>query len=152
MSVELRPMAWWDVEAVHAIEQRVFAVDPWSAEQFWGELAQPTRTYAVAVDGDDILGYAGLYRLPPDADVQTIAVDASAQGRGVGRQLLEWLIDQAQRADCTHLMLEVRSDNAAALALYERYGFERISVRRDYYGAGIDAFVMRLRPLGGSHA
>jgi hypothetical protein len=44
-------------------------------------------------------------------------------------------------------MLEVRADNAGAIALYERFGFERISVRRGYYPGGVDAWVMRLRPL-----
>jgi hypothetical protein len=43
-------MRWPDIEAVHAIEAAVFDVDPWSAEPFWGELAQPTRSYVVAED------------------------------------------------------------------------------------------------------
>jgi len=145
--VTLRPMRWPDIEAVHAIEESVFTVDPWSAEQFWGELAQPTREYVVAVDDTGILGYAGAYLLPPDSDVQTIAVAARAQGRGVGRLLLEELIAIAARHDCSQLLLEVRSDNESALRMYERFGFERISMRRDYYASGIDALIMRLRPL-----
>jgi ribosomal-protein-alanine N-acetyltransferase len=146
-TVTLRPMRWPDIEAVHAIETAVFEVDPWSAEQFWGELAQPTREYVVAEDDGVIVGYAGAYLLPPDADVQTIAVSASVQGRGVGRVLLEELIAIAQRHDCAQLLLEVRSDNASALGMYERFGFEAISKRRDYYATGVDALVMRLRPL-----
>jgi ribosomal-protein-alanine N-acetyltransferase len=149
-SVTLRPMRWPDVEAVHAIESAVFTVDPWSAEQFWGEIAQPTREYLVAEDAGVIVGYAGAYLLPPDADVQTIAVSGAAQGRGVGRLLLEELIAIAVRHECSQLLLEVRSDNASALGMYERFGFESISKRRDYYASGIDALIMRLRPLLGS--
>lgn len=141
-------MHWWDIEAVHRIEARAFTVDPWTVEQFWSELAQPTRTYVTASIDGEIVGYAGAFCLAPDADVQTIAVDAPAQGRGVGRQLLERLIEVARAAGCTHLMLEVRSDNAEAIGLYERFGFERISTRRDYYAPGVDAHIMRLRPLG----
>jgi ribosomal-protein-alanine N-acetyltransferase len=143
-------MRWPDIEAVHAIEAAVFEVDPWSAEQFWGELAQPTREYVVAEDSGVIIGYAGAYLLPPDADVQTIAVSGAAQGRGVGRLLLEELITIAVRNKCSQLLLEVRSDNASALGMYERFGFESISKRRDYYASGIDALIMRLRPLPGS--
>lgn len=146
-SVALRPMRWPDIEAVHAIEASVFEVDPWSAEQFWGELAQSTRAYVVAEDDGVIIGYAGAYLLSPDADVQTIAVSPTAQGRGVGRVLLEELIAIAVRHDCAQLLLEVRSDNESAIAMYERSGFESISKRRDYYATGVDALIMRLRPL-----
>ena len=146
-SITIRPMSWPDIEAVHAIEAAVFEVDPWSAEQFWGELAQPTREYVVAEDSGVIIGYAGAYLLPPDADVQTIAVSGAAQGRGVGRLLLEELITIAVRNKCSQLLLEVRSDNASALGMYERFGFESLSKRRDYYASGVDALIMRLRPL-----
>jgi len=148
-AITLRPMRWPEIEAVHAIESAVFEVDPWSAEQFWGELAQPTRSYVVAEDDGTIIGYAGAYLLPPDADVQTIAVSGAAQGRGVGRLLLEELIAIAVRYECSQLLLEVRSDNASALGMYERFGFESISKRRDYYASGVDALIMRLRPLPG---
>lgn len=151
MSVVLRPMRWWDIEQVRAIEAALFEADPWSVEQFWSELAQPTRDYTVATVGDDIVGYAGLFALPPDSDVQTIAVAQSAQGSGIGRRLLQRLIDTARDRGCLQLLLEVRSDNNPAIAMYEGFGFTRISRRRDYYGPGIDALIMRLRPIGGGH-
>lgn len=145
--VTLRPMRWPDIEAVHALETEVFDVDPWSAEQFWGELAHPTRRYLVAELDGSIVGYAGVYLLPPDSDVQTIAVSSAAQGRGIGKLLLRALIDIALELGCVQLLLEVRSDNESALAMYERFGFESISRRRDYYATGVDALIMRLRPL-----
>jgi ribosomal-protein-alanine N-acetyltransferase len=149
-SVRVRPMRWPDIEAVHQIEIKVFTVDPWSLEQFWSELAQPTRSYVVAVDGDRIIGYAGAFLLAPDSDVQTIAVSPLDQGRGIGATLLRSLIDEASAAGCRQMLLEVRSDNPAAIGMYERFGFERISMRRDYYERGIDAIIMRLRPISGS--
>lgn len=150
MSVDLRPMHWSDIERVHAIESEVFTVDPWTVEQFWGELAQPTRQYVVAESAGELVGYAGVYVRPPDADVQTIAVSPRGQGQGVGRRLLEDLITRAKDAGCTHLILEVRSDNAAAIGLYRRFGFEQISTRPNYYAPGVDALIMRLRPLAGA--
>lgn len=140
-------MRWWDIEAVHRIETEVFAADPWTREQFWSELAQSTRTYVVATMDADVVGYGGVFCLAPDADVQTIAVDRRAQGHGVGTQVLRELIRIAVSNDCSQLMLEVRSDNIEAIALYERFGFERLSTRPGYYGPGIDAHIMRLRPL-----
>lgn len=150
MSIDIRPMHWSDIADVHAIECDVFDVDPWTAEQFWGELAQPTRQYIVAETAGELVGYAGVYVLPPDADVQTIAVSPKGQGQGIGRRLLDELIARAREADCSQLILEVRSDNAAAIGLYRHFGFEQISSRPNYYAPGVDALVMRLRPLAGS--
>ena len=138
-------MRWWDIEAAAALEGELFPVDPWSVEQFWGELAQPTRHYLVAEDDGVICGYAGLFRLPPDADVQTIAVAPDRQGAGLGATLLRALLDDAR--DCGSVLLEVRSDNAAAISLYRRFGFEVVSRRSNYYAPGIDALVMRVRPV-----
>lgn len=150
MSVDIRPMHWSDIAGVHAIESEVFTVDPWTLEQFWGELAQPTRQYVVAESAGELVGYAGVYVLPPDADVQTIAVSPRGQGRGVGRRLLDDLITRAKAAGCTHLILEVRSDNAAAIGMYRSFGFEQISTRPNYYAPGVDALIMRRRPLAGA--
>jgi len=148
-AVSVRPMRWPDIEPVHRLETELFTVDPWSIEQFWSELAQPTRSYVVAVDGDRIVGYAGVFLLAPDSDVQTIAVSPLDQGRGIGATLLRSLIDEASAAGCRQMLLEVRSDNSPAIAMYERFGFERISLRRDYYERAIDAIIMRLRPVEG---
>jgi ribosomal-protein-alanine N-acetyltransferase len=145
----IRELRWWDVAAVAPLERELFGPTAWSAEVFWAELAQHgTRWYVVAEDGGVLLGYAGLLHSGAEADVQTIAVVPAAQGRGIGARLLRALLGEAARRGCTSVMLEVRADNAAAVALYERFGFERISVRRGYYQPGsVDAWVMRLRPL-----
>lgn len=145
--MKLEAMRWWHVDEVHALEQQLFPVDAWSKEQFWSELAQPTRTYVVATEGELILGYYGLFALAPESDVQTIAVSPAAQGKGLGAQLLNSLIEKALNKGCNQVMLEVRSDNFAALALYKRFGFESLRVRTDYYAQGVDAIVMRQKPL-----
>lgn len=148
----LRAMSWRDIESVHDLETALFPVDAWSVEQFWGELAQPTRSYLVAEREGAIVGYGGIMAIPPTADLQTIAVAEREHGRGTGTSMLEALIGLAVDAGCAEMLLEVRSDNAPALALYSRRGFERIALRRDYYAPGIDALVMRLRPLAAREA
>ena len=140
-------MRWWDIPAVHAIETSIFMTDPWSVEQFWSELSQPTRRYFVAEIDGAIVGYAGSFVLTPEADVQTIGVAVDHQGQGIGALLLTTLIEQAIQAQAAQLILEVRSDNGAAIAMYQRFGFERISSRPNYYAPDVDALIMRLRPL-----
>lgn len=143
----MRPMRWWDVEAATALERELFEHAPWSAEQFWGELAHvpESRWFAVHEDDAGLDAYVCLAAVPPEADVQTIAVAPRSQGRGLGRQLLDALLDEARRRGCTQVFLEVLDTNEAAIALYERAGFERQGRRRDYYGPGADALVMRKR-------
>lgn len=139
-------MRWWDLDAVVALEQQLFA-QPWSAQTFLSELAYvpESRCYVVAQDAAGIVGYAGLRAVPPEGDVQTLAVAPAAQGRGVGRTLLDALLAEAVRRGCTQVFLEVRADNASALGLYGSRGFERQGLRRGYYGPGEDAVIMRLR-------
>jgi [ribosomal protein S18]-alanine N-acetyltransferase len=143
----MRRMRWWDIDAVMVIERELFADDAWRDTMFWSELAQrDTRLYLVT-DGDDgtVIAYAGLCAYAPhEAYIQTIAVSAAAQGRGLGASLLEALIDEAERRGVAHLDLEVRADNETAQRLYLRHGFARIALRRGYYQpSGTDALVMR---------
>lgn len=143
----LRRMRWWDVEAAHALEVELFP-DPWSVETFWSELAHvpETRHYLVAEDGDALLGYAGLVATGHQADVQTLAVSPAAQGRGLGRALLDALLAEARRRGVGEVVLEVRAENDAARRLYAAAGFERIGLRRGYYRpGGTDALVLCLR-------
>jgi ribosomal-protein-alanine N-acetyltransferase len=141
-------MRWWDVARVADLERTLFAPTAWTPETFWSELAAPDRWYVVLEDGPELLGYAGLMVGGAEADVQTIAVAPSAQGRGLGRVLLDALVAEAARRGATTLLLEVRADNTSAIRLYAGRGFERIALRRGYYQPGdADALVMRLRPL-----
>lgn len=137
----IRPMRWWDIEPVAAIDAEVFGPTAWSAEAFWSELAREDRYYVVA--GDPPTAYAGLWLSPPDADVQTIAVAPHGQGRGLGSELLDHLVQHARGQACRRLHLEVKAGNPAQ-RLYERAGFEVVRVRERYYPDFTDAVVMGL--------
>ncbi len=150
----LAPMRWWHVAAVHALETVLFAPDCWSQETFWGELAQRTRRYYVVAlagptpssRGPAVEGYAGLAAYDEEAAVQTIAVAPHRQRTGLGRMLLRALLTEADSRGARTVGLEVRTDNAAAIALYESEGFHRLRVRRGYYQpSGGDALLMERR-------
>ena len=134
-------MHWWDIPAIASLERVLFMEDsPWTEAMFWSELAAGHHYVVRAGDEDAVLGYAGLAIGPDDADVQTIGVAPGAQGRGIGRALLRELL-RAGGNRTVHL--EVRTDNAAAIALYESEGFERVGRRRHYYQpSGADAYTM----------
>ena len=139
----IRRMRWWDIDAVVAMEHVLFE-DAWSPEMFWNELAQgDTRTYVVLTEGDEILGYGGLAAMPDEAYVQTLGVAPKHQRKGLGAMLLQALLDDAKQRGLERVGLEVRVDNEAAIALYERFGFKRVAIRKRYYQpSGTDALVM----------
>ncbi|MFC7382623.1 ribosomal protein S18-alanine N-acetyltransferase [Sphaerisporangium rhizosphaerae] len=140
----LRQMTENDLPAVLAIERSTFPFDAWSEGMLRGELAdQPrTRHYIVAVAAGEVVGYAGLAAAGDQADVQTIAVNAGHQRAGIGSAMLRALLEEAGRRGATAVFLEVRADNPPAQAMYERFGFERIGLRREYYDDGTDAIMM----------
>ncbi|GAA2450473.1 ribosomal protein S18-alanine N-acetyltransferase [Actinomadura vinacea] len=147
MSAVLRPMTADDLPAVLQLERTLFPEDAWTEEMLLGELSdQPrTRHYVVAEDpGGGLVGYAGLAAAGGQADVQTIGVQPHRQGTGVGAALLTELLDEAGRRGSHEVFLEVRADNDRARHLYERFGFERVGIRKRYYQpSGVDAIVMR---------
>ncbi|MEP6481704.1 MAG: ribosomal protein S18-alanine N-acetyltransferase [Rhodoglobus sp.] len=149
MTWQLRRATLDDLDAVMAIETTTFADDAWSPEIMRAELADRNGYYLVAFPPerpDQIEAYAGLRspRRQPQADIQTIAVVASARRQGLGRVLMQRMIAEARDRGATELFLEVRADNPTAEALYISLGFEQLAQRPNYYGAGLDALVMRL--------
>ena len=150
MSYMLRRARSADLDAIMAIERATFTTDAWPERAMRAELEGPHTYYLVVVDDarpDVVVAYAGL--LAPagsgQGDIQTIAVDAAARGRGLGRALMHALIDEARRRRASELFLEVRADNPVARALYDSLGFAEIGVRRGYYQPdGVDAIAMRL--------
>lgn len=143
MTITYSPLRWWELALARDIEHELFPTDSWTAEQFWSELAQPSRTYLAGHDGEELVAYAGLSQVGSDADIQTVAVSAAHQGRGIARGMLERLLAEADASGVTHTFLEVRADNGPALAIYSRLGFEEISRRARYYADGSDAVIMR---------
>ena len=124
--------------------------DPWPAAAFRRELAAQHIHYVAARADDKLVGYAGIARLgrkpPYEYEIHTIGVDPAYQGQGVGRQMLNRML---QFAGDDTVYLEVRTDNTAAIAMYQSAGFVNVGLRKRYYRvSGADAYTMQ-RPARG---
>lgn len=139
----VEPMRRRHLRAVSRIEVATNP-HPWSQDLFAGELRQPaTRTYLVARRGHRLVGYAGAMHVVGDSHVTNVAVDAAHRRQGVASRLLVPLFRDAIAAGSTALTLEVRASNAAAQALYRRFGFAPAGVRARYYADNAeDALIM----------
>jgi ribosomal-protein-alanine N-acetyltransferase len=131
------------------LEKQLFdGDDPWPARAFLAELEAKHIRYVAARDDDKLVGYAGISRLgrkkPYEYEIHTIGVDSAYQGQGIARRMMMDLLDYASGGA---VFLEVRTDNEAAIALYESLGFVNVGLRRRYYRAsGADAYTMRRDP------
>lgn len=149
MTWQLRTATEADLDAIMAIETRVFPDDAWSSATMRAELRDGNGVYLVASPVDDparVDAYGGVRapRRQPQADIQTIAVVEDARRHGLGRVLMLRMLDIARERGAEELFLEVRADNPGAQSLYRSLGFEQIAVRPRYYNGTVDALIMRL--------
>jgi len=137
-----------DLAAAFAIEQRSHAF-PWSENTFASNQGDRYLNLGLNTDGT-LAAFAITQVVLDEATLFNIAVDPAFQRRGLGRELLEHLIQTLEQRDVFTLWLEVRASNAPAIALYESLGFNEATIRRNYYPTASgreDAIVMAL-PLG----
>jgi ribosomal-protein-alanine N-acetyltransferase len=141
---ELRTATIADLEAVAELEVEVFGMAAWSWDSVEGEFdaLDESRHIMVAVDGAEVVGYASLMYVAELADLQRIAVRKDHRRQGLASELLQAVLDAAVARACQKTLLEVAADNQPALALYERFGFRRISTRKRYYAGKVDAVVL----------
>jgi ribosomal-protein-alanine N-acetyltransferase len=129
---------------VLAIERRSFQT-PWSLAMFVLELSKPSGICLAAGDGDGLAGYLICSRYADVWHLMNVAVDPERRRIGIARRLIETLFDEAGRD--ARYTLEVRTSNAPAIAMYERFGFRPAGHRRRYYhDNGEDALIMWLEP------
>ena len=141
--VKFRAMTVMDAVDVHAIEKISYLHDPWSLAQFKEEIGHKDRYYIAATRDEKVIGYAGILRRGDTSDVMTLTVTPDERRKGIARELLRRLIDWGRVQKSEAIMLEVRAGNEEATPLYQSFGFVEVSRRKDYYGPGLTAIVMR---------
>ena len=136
----------FDLPVFVSLDKELFPYSPWSASQYKEEFSSPTRHFVVAVDeAQSIIGYAGVFAPGgAEADVLTVGVVPTHRGKGIARQLMAMITDWAKEQGSIAMMLEVKVDNSDAIGLYQSLGYSKLNVRKDYFGVGLDALVMRL--------
>ena len=132
-NILVRPMAIADVDGVMAVEKDSFST-PWSRSAFEEELTQNRLArYLVADENGAIVGYAGTWLVINEAHVTNVAVHVQRRKEGIGRLLMEKLMDLARDNGMESMTLEVRVSNAAARSLYQQLGFAEAGIRKNYY-------------------
>ena len=139
----IREMTLDDLLAVMEIEEENFSV-PWTETGFFSFLIRDDTLFLVAEENEEILGYIGIVCVPEDGDITNVAVKRSRQNGGIGKKLVETMIEKSAKRGVKNIFLEVRVSNAPAIHVYESCGFENVGLRKNYYDdPKEDAYIMK---------
>ena len=146
----IRRLTYADLPQVIAIERRTFPA-PWSLAMFVLELSKPAGVCLAAVEDRTVLGYLVCSRYDTVWHLMNVAIDPPLQGGGIGSALLTQMLADIDGdggdGRVSRSTLEVRRSNAAAIRLYERFGYLPAGIRRRYYqDNGEDAVIMWRTP------
>ena len=150
--VHIRPMVEIDLPEVALIEQASYAF-PWSENIFRDCLRVGYTCRALDLAGQ-IIGYGVMSLGAGEAHILNVCVRSEFRNFGIGRRLLEHLLERAAASGVGEAFLEVRPSNLAAIRLYQHLGFEQIGIRRGYYQApdGREDAIVLKRDLGRTSA
>jgi ribosomal-protein-alanine N-acetyltransferase len=145
VDLSLKGMSETDIDAVLRIEKAIYAF-PWTLGNFNDCLVAGYRCH-VLIGDDKLIGYGVQMLILDEVHLLNLTVASDFQKKGMGKALLNFLIDDALEHQANKMILEVRRTNLAAIFLYESCGFDQIGLRKNYYPAHLgreDAIVMEM--------
>lgn len=148
-AVSILPARRDDLPAVLALERAGFAeAEQWSERSWAGELLGEGRTVLLA-RAEQVLGVVAFRTVGEHADLHRLVVAPGHRRAGLGTALVTAGLEAVRHLGARAVLLEVDYDNEPAIALYQHLGFEQLTARRDYYGPGQDALILKLYDLEG---
>lgn len=139
-TLTVRPVRTGDLGAIAELEEAAFQ-DFWPREMLAYEIEHPMAVLLLARLGGRPVGYAAFRHAAGEAELLRLAVRPEERRRGIARALVAEGFERLREENVQVCFLEVRQDNAPAIALYERLGFARNGRRRAYYRDGTDALI-----------
>lgn len=130
------------IPALVELEKECFS-DPWSEKALEEELSNPNAVFVVALKNEEVAGYVGMLHILDEGDICNVAVFEKFRRNGIATALLENLLKYAEENKLSFITLEVRESNEAAQIFYEKMGFQKIAMRRNFYeNPKEDAYIM----------
>lgn len=144
--MNIRLMAEEDVDSVVNIEKQLFS-KPWTKQDFINSMSDMHNIYVVAEnEKKEVIGYCGIWGVLDEGQITNVAVRSQDQGRGIGFEMVTELLRIGENEGLHQFTLEVRASNSRAIALYEKLGFEKEGIRKNFYEKPTeDGIIMWLR-------
>ena len=132
MNIKITPMTLTDVNTIK--NNLISDFDNfWTYQILKEELESENSSYLIARMNDEIIGFAGIKVVLDEADIMNIVIKKNYRNQGIGTLLLKNLISLAKSLNSNSLSLEVSEKNLPAIHLYQKFGFESLGVRKNYY-------------------
>ena len=138
--IEIKEMTFCDFEEIKDILQTDFD-EFWTPGVLKSELESDLSKYIVAKENEKIIGFAGIIILPDDVEITNIVTKKTERKKGIGKLLLDKLIEMALALK-KDISLEVNEKNEAAISLYKKAEFEEVGIRKKYYNRCENAIIM----------
>ena len=133
MEYAIRDVGPDDIAQIEEIEKRCFSL-PWTAEQLAGQMKDAQHEFIAAADeSGTVLGYVGMMFVLDEGYISNVAVSPKYRRQGIADALIERLDEICTGHGLSFVSLEVRAGNVPAIALYEKHGFARAGLRKNYY-------------------
>lgn len=142
--MEIRRSRPDDATAIAEMEQNIFG-DPWSRKDIFSYICSDMGMCFTALENGEPIAYVIGRKIPPEGEIYRIAVREDKRQRGIGYRLLSYALKTERGCGVETVFLEVRAKNTPAKALYLAYGFEEISIRRNYYQNPTDDAVIMIK-------
>ncbi len=121
------------VDGMHVIEKQSF-ITPWSHKSIYDDVTNnKMATYIVVLDSKKVVGYLGFWAIIDEAHITTIAILKTYRRKHLALQLFNKMMEIVKDKEIMAITLEVRENNIPAICLYEKLGFKRESIRKNYY-------------------
>jgi [ribosomal protein S18]-alanine N-acetyltransferase len=145
--ITFRKMVKEDAAGVELVEKASFGM-PWSRQSFWEAAVNKDAYYLLALEENEIIGYAGTWLVADEAHIMNVAIAPVHRNMGLGRKMMVELVRIVKEKGITAMTLEVRPSNTVARKLYEKMGFKSAGLRKGYYEDNKeDAMIMWLTKL-----
>jgi ribosomal-protein-alanine N-acetyltransferase len=128
----IRDMKREDINQVYEIECESFS-EPWTENALYNELSNPNAIYLVISKNEEVIAYAGMWKIFDEGHITNIAVKKIYRQNGFGRLLTEKLIEKGTSIGVSKYTLEVRESNTSAIKMYRKIGFKEVGIRKDFY-------------------
>lgn len=132
MNIKITPMDLVDLKNIKNILISDFD-DFWNYDILKEEIINENSKYIVAKINDEVVGFAGIKIIIDEADIMNIVTKKTCRNQGIGSLLLENLISICKKLNLNSLFLEVNEENFSAIHLYQKFGFDNIGFRKNYY-------------------
>lgn len=146
MNLKIQNLSFDYLDEITELDKKCFKLN-WSKALFESELNSPNARYLIALNGEKLIGYCGIQTVAGEGNITNVAVLPEYRKQGIATRLIEEMISYGNAIKLDFITLEVRESNTNAIKLYEKFGFEKVGARKNYYSDNKETALLMTKQL-----